>query len=55
MAHGNMPKKAGDVRTFDFDRAAQLLETHWQTVVTEGSARPQLEYVADAARARQTY
>ncbi len=49
MAHGNMPKKAGDVRTFDFDRAAQLLETHWQTVVTEGNARPQLVYVADAA------
>lgn len=49
MAHGNMPKKAGDVRSFDFDRAAQLLETHWQTVVTEANATPELEYVADAA------
>ncbi len=44
-----MPKKAGDVRPFDFDRAAQLLEAHWQTVVTEANATPELVYVADAA------
>ena len=49
MAYGDMPKKAGDIRTVDFERAAQLLETHWQTVVTEGSAKSDLEYVDDAA------
>ena len=49
MAYGGMPKKAGDIRTVDFERAAQLLETHWQTVVTEGSANPDLEYVDDNA------
>lgn len=49
MAYGDMPKKAGDIRTVDFERAAQLLETHWQTVVTEGSANPDLEYVDDNA------
>lgn len=49
MAHGNMPKKAGDARPFDFDRAAELLEAHWQTVVTEANATLELEYVTDAA------
>ncbi|MDE2484213.1 MAG: restriction endonuclease, SacI family [candidate division NC10 bacterium] len=44
-----MPKKGGDVRPFNFDRAAKLLETHWQAVVTEADARPQLWYIADAA------
>jgi len=44
-----MPKKPGDVKLVDFDRAVQLLERHWQRVVTEANARPQLEYVADAA------
>jgi hypothetical protein len=48
MAHENMPKKSGDVRPFDFDRAAQLLETHWQTVATEANGKPDLQYVADA-------
>ncbi len=48
MAHGDMPKKAGDIRPFDFDRAAQLLETHWETVAAEANGNPELEYVADA-------
>ena len=44
-----MRRKAGDVRSFNFDRAAQLLEMHWQSVVAEANARPQFEYVADGA------
>jgi hypothetical protein len=48
MAHGNMPPKSGDIKPFDFDRAAQLLETHWQTVAAEANGKPELEYVADA-------
>jgi len=44
-----MPKKARDEGTLDFDRAAKLLETHWQAVVAEANAKRDVGYIADAA------
>jgi hypothetical protein len=44
-----MPKKTGDIGTVDLDRAAELLESHWQAVVTEASVNPTVQYVGDDA------
>ena len=44
-----MPKKTGDIGTVDLDRAAELLESHWQAVVTEASVNPTGQYVGDDA------
>lgn len=44
-----MTPKAGDTGTLDFDRAAQLLNVHWQAVVAEAGAKRDVRYVADAA------
>jgi len=47
MERENMPPKNGDIRTFDFNRAEQLLETIWSTIVAEAGTKPEIEYVAD--------
>jgi hypothetical protein len=44
-----MPRRARDTGSVDFDRAAQLVETHWQAVVAEAEEDPDVTYVADAA------
>ena len=43
----NMAKRNGDTETLDLGKAAKLLEAHWQAVVAEASAKPDLQYVAD--------
>jgi hypothetical protein len=45
----NMAKKGSETESLDLKRAAELLETHWQTVVAEESAKPDIHYVGDAA------
>jgi hypothetical protein len=42
-----MTKKDGETETLDLKRSRELLETHWQAVVAEASAKPNMEYVAD--------
>jgi len=42
-----MAKKGSDTESLDLKRAAELLETHWQTVVTEASAKPDIRYITD--------
>jgi hypothetical protein len=42
-----MAKRNGDPETLDLAKAAQLLETHWQAVVAEASADPEVKFVAD--------
>ncbi len=42
-----MTKKDSDTETLDLRRATELLEMHWQAVVTEASAKPDVEYIAD--------
>jgi hypothetical protein len=43
-----MSRKPRDTGPIDFDRAVQLLETHWQAVVAEADANRDVCYVADA-------
>lgn len=43
-----MAKKGSDTESLDLKRAAELLETHWQTVVAEASAKPDIKYITDA-------
>ncbi len=47
-----MTRKDGDTETLDLRRAGELLETHWQAVVAEASAKPDIEYVADISLLR---
>jgi len=42
-----MARKSSHTENLDLKRAAELLETHWQAVVNETSAKPDIEYVAD--------
>lgn len=44
-----MPKRPTDTRTIDFERAARLLEEHWQAVIREGSEKPDVAYINDTA------
>ncbi len=43
-----MASKDSDTETLDLKRAAELLEMHWQAVTAEASAKPDVEYIADA-------
>ena len=42
-----MAKRDGDTETLDLRKAGQLLETHWQVVVAEASAKSDTKYVTD--------
>lgn len=42
-----MIRKSGHSENLNLKRAKELLEKHWQVVVTEASARPVIEYITD--------
>jgi carbohydrate-binding DOMON domain-containing protein len=42
-----MAKRNGDPEILDLTNAAQLLETHWQAVIAEVNADPEVNFVAD--------
>jgi hypothetical protein len=42
-----MARKDGNIETLNTKRAEELLEMHWQAVVAEASAKPDIEYVTD--------
>jgi hypothetical protein len=44
-----MTRKDDDKETLDLKWAGELLETHWQAVGAEASAKPDIEYVADVS------
>jgi hypothetical protein len=44
-----MPPKKDDGGMLDFDLSSQLLERHWQSVVAQANAKPDLRYVLDPA------
>jgi hypothetical protein len=44
-----MARKDSDTEALDLKRAAGLLESHWQMVVAEASAKPDIKYVTDVA------
>jgi len=44
-----MTRKDDDTETLDLKRSRELLETHWQAVVVEASAKLDIKYVADAS------
>jgi hypothetical protein len=42
-----MTRKGSDTETLDLRRATELLEMHWQAIVAEASAEPDVEYITD--------
>lgn len=48
----NVAKKTTDAESIDVQKAAQLLEKHWQGVVAEAGVQADIEYVADASLVR---
>ncbi len=44
-----MPRKNEAESTLDFQRATKILETHWQFIVGEAAAKPNLSYLADGS------
>ena len=42
-----MARKSSHTENLDLKWGAELLETHWQAIVNETSAKPDIEYVAD--------
>lgn len=42
-----MARKDSDTKSLDLKLAAELIETHWQTVVAEASAKSDIKYVAN--------
>lgn len=44
-----MSRKSRPEPVLDFQRAAEVLETHWQSVIAEAIGKPHLSYVRDVA------
>jgi hypothetical protein len=42
-----MVRKSSDTEALNLNLAKNLLETHWQRVISDASAKPEIEYVAD--------